>query len=336
MRAIEYDDEFLQKISDGVDLLEYIGKNTPLEKKGKEYFGECSRHIDKTPSLSITPDKNVYYCFSCGSGDGIIQYLSDYENMSFDVAVQKACRLSGTDISKQCISPTVRLLKKVRQMRQKSKVQEHEVLSEDVLQKYSKEPISEWIAEGIRAEELDLFDIRLDKRSNRIVYPVRDIDGRLINIKGRTRFENYKEMRLAKYMNYYPIGNMDYFQSLNLTLPYILKKNEVIIFEGVKSVMKCYGWGYKNCVSAEKHTLTEEQIRLLVNLRVNVVFAYDSDVSYKTSDAKNTIQKLLRFTNVSAILDPDNLLGGVEGKNSPADKGRQVFEELYEKRKRMI
>lgn len=53
-----------------------------------------------------------------------------------------------------------------------------------------------------------------------------------------------------------------------------------IIFESVKSVMKAYGWGYKNCVSAEKHTLTPEQIDLLIKLRVNVVLAYDSDVNY--------------------------------------------------------
>ena len=109
MRTIEWDEDFLQEVSSNVDLVEYIGQDIELKPKGKDYFGQCSRHIDKTPSFSVNPEKNMYYCFSCGRGGGIIQYLQEYEGLSFDNAVEKACKLANTDISTMCDSPTVKL-----------------------------------------------------------------------------------------------------------------------------------------------------------------------------------------------------------------------------------
>lgn len=213
-------------------------------------------------------------------------------------------------------------------MREKEQVV-HEVLSANELSKYSHEDITEWIDEGILQEVMDLFEVRINDRDNRIVYPVYDINGNLINIKGRTRYKNYKELRIPKYINYYPIGTMDYFQGLNITLPFIKDQNEMIIFESVKSVMKAYGWGYKNCASAEKHTITDEQLKLLVRLRVNIVFAFDSDISYSDKDIKKTIDVLKRITNVYVIYDRKGLLGGKDAKNAPVDLSREIWEQLY-------
>lgn len=213
-------------------------------------------------------------------------------------------------------------------MREKEQVV-HEVLNANELSKYSHEDITEWIDEGILQEVMDLFEVRINDRDNRIVYPVYDINGNLINIKGRTRYKNYKELRIPKYINYYPIGTMDYFQGLNITLPFIKDQNEMIIFESVKSVMKAYGWGYKNCASAEKHTITDEQLKLLVRLRVNIVFAFDSDISYSDKDIKKTIDVLKRITNVYVIYDRKGLLGGKDAKNAPVDLSREIWEQLY-------
>jgi DNA primase len=129
---------------------------------------------------------------------------------------------------------------------------------------------------------------------------------------------------------------MDYFQGLNVTLPYVKEQGEIIIFESIKSVMKAYAWGYKNCASAEKHTLTPEQTELLVKLRVNVVFAYDTDVSYKDKDVAKSINKLRRVTNVYTINDYEELLGGAAAKNSPVDCGIDIWEELYENKRKVI
>ena len=324
-----YDDEMLQEINASVDLLEYVSQSIEMEKRGRDYFGHCPLHVDNTPSFSITPSKNSYYCFSCGRSGGIIGYLMDYEHLRFDDAVDKAAKLGNMDLSKMCKSQTMTFLKKTKNLMREKEQIVHEVLSANELSKYSHEDITEWIDEGILQEVMDLFEVRINDRDNRIVYPVYDINGNLINIKGRTRYKNYKELRIPKYINYYPIGTMDYFQGLNLTLPFIKDQNEMIIFESVKSVMKAYGWGYKNCASAEKHTITDEQLKLLVRLRVNIVFAFDSDISYSDKDIKKTIDVLKRITNVYIIYDRKGLLGGKDAKNAPVDLSREIWEQLY-------
>ena len=334
----KYDDGMLLQINENADLLGYVSQHMEMKKKGRDYWASCPLHTDITPSFSITPEKNSYYCFSCGRSGGIIGYLIDYEGLSFDDAVEKAAKIADMDLSKMCRSDTIIFLRKLKlfsQNRQKE-VFEHEILPESELDKYNKHPAKEWLDEGIDQDVMDKFGVRIDAWQNRIVYPVRDIRGRLINVKGRTRYPNYKALQMPKYINYRPVGVVDYFQGLDITLPFVKEKGEIIIFESVKSVMKAYGWGYKNAASAEKHSLTPEQIALLVKLRVDVVFAYDSDVSYQQKEVKENIERLKRVTNVFVIKDKKKLLGGADAKNAPVDVGREVWEELYNARKKVV
>ena len=335
---MEYDDDMLREINDNADLLAYAQQTMELEQRGNDYFAHCPLHQDKTPSLSFTPAKNSYYCFSCGRSGGMIGFLIDFEGLDFDSAVEKASVLANVDMSKMCQSRTISMLKRWRTaLMPKIEVAKHEIIPKKELEKFSKtEKATEWISEGIKPDVLDLFGIRIDTYGNRIVYPVYDIDGNLINIKGRTRYANYKALKLAKYMNYYKVGTMDYFQGLEITLPYIKEKNEIIIFESIKSVMKAYGWGYKNCASAEKHTLTPEQISLLAKLKVDVVLAYDSDIDYKQGEVWEDIERLRRITNVYIIQDKDGLLGGKDAKNSPADCGLDIWNELYLNKRKVV
>lgn len=332
-----YDDEMLQQINENADLLDYVSQTMELEKKGNDYWAHCPLHTDLTPSLSFTPAKNSYYCFSCGKSGGIIGYLIDFEKMKFEDAVEKAAKLANLDLSKMCHSKTITFLKKLRALAMKPKsAYEHRILDESELDKYQIEPVKEWLDEGIEHDVMNLFGVRVDTWQNRIVYPVYDICGNLINIKARTRYKNYKQMKIPKYINYFQVGVMDYFQGLNTTLKYVLDANEIIIFESVKSVMKAYGWGYKNCASAEKHTLTKEQIDLLVKLRVNIIFAYDSDVDYRSNDVRQNIDKLKRVTNVFIIDDRKKLLGGKETKNAPVDCGEEIWKTLYSQKRKVV
>lgn len=332
-----YDDDTLRHINESVNLIEYASVTLDLKRNGDEYFAHCPKHTDKTPSLSFTPEKNLYYCFSCGRSGGIINYLMDYENMCFKDAVKKAAQLADIDLSGICQSQTITFLKKIKSMNESKRMPyQHPILDEQVLLRYTKEPAQEWIAEGLCENVMDEFDIRIDTGQSRIIYPVRDIDGNLINIKGRTRHKNFKALHIPKYINYFPVGVMDYFQSLNITLPYIKQQNEIIVFESIKSTMLAYGWGFKNCVSAEKHTLTPEQVALLLKLRVNVVLAYDSDVDYWGKDVRRSIDRLKRITNVFLIQDKKHLLGGKESKNSPVDLGREIWEQLYATKQKVV
>lgn len=333
----EYDPEMLQEINDSVDLLQYVGQSIEMKKKGKDYFGRCPLHVDKTPSFSITPDVNRYYCFSCRKSGGIIGFLMDYEGLRFDAAVEKAAQLAEIDLSKMCTSQTMVFLKNVKKaMSPEEGSFQHEVLDEFELDKYRQESVQEWIDEGITQETMDVFGVRVDDRGNRIVYPVYDTDGNLINVKGRTRFADYKRLHIPKYINYHSVGKLDYLQGLNVTLPYVEDKKEIIIFESIKSVMKAWQWGYKNCVSAETHGLSDEQVKLLVKLKVNVVFAWDSDVNYWAPENKKSIDVLKRITNVHIVEDQFHLLGGAEAKNAPVDLGEDIWRDLYKNRRKVV
>ena len=334
-----YDDDVLKEINANADLLSYAQQVLELEKRGNDYFAHCPLHEDKTPSLSFSPDVNSYYCFSFVKSGGIIGFLMDFEGLSFAKAVEKAAALANMDLSSMCQSKTVAFLKKWKQLllaQRQRQPYHHDILPGATMTKFDQAPVPEWEEEGIDPDVMDLFGVRIDTIGNRIVYPVFDNDGNLINVKGRTRYTNYKKLKLAKYINYFKVGTIDYLQGLNITMPFVREKNEIIIFESIKSVMKAYGWGYKNCASAEKHTLTPEQIELLVQMRVDVVLAYDSDISYKKGDVRHNIDTLKRLTNVYVIDDSHKLLGGEDAKNAPVDCGKEIWETLYASKRKVV
>lgn len=336
---MKYDEETLKQINDNADLIAYAERTMELKKKSDTYFAHCPFHEDKTPSLAFNPTNNYYHCFSCGKSGRMIGFLMDFEGLPFEQAVGKAAKLANVDIKDICQSDTIIFLKQWRNLKKTKENQNvyiHPILPQNTMDSFSKTVIQEWEDEGIKQEVMDTFGVRVDDISNRIVYPVCDINGNLINVKGRTRYENFKKLKLPKYINYYTVGTMDYFQGLNITLPYVKENNEIIIFESVKSVMKAYGWGFCNCVSAETHSLTKEQISLLVKLRTNIVFAYDTDVDYKTKDIQKSINMLRKVTNVFVIQDPKRLLGGAETKNAPVDCGQEIWEELYTNKRKVV
>lgn len=337
---VEYDEDFLDEISNEVNLLEYIETSIDLKQRGKDYFGTCPLHLDETPSFSVNPEKNYFYCFSCGRGGGIIQYLNQYENLPINKAIEKASRLASIDISKMCSSQTVKINKKIKKEKQRTTLTPyvHEKLNKSQYEKdYLQVPIPEWEEEGIKKEVLDLFEVRVNPRDNRIIYPVYDTDDNFINIKGRTKYKDYKKLGIPKYINYKPVGVMDYFQGLNITRKNILDSKEILIFESIKSVMKLYGHGVKNAVSAEKHDLTNEQIRWILKQDIrNVVLCYDSDITYKENSVKKNINTLKRMVNLYVVKDRDKLLGGSQAKNSPIDCGFEIWEKLYQQKKRIL
>ena len=114
------------------------------------------------------------------------------------------------------------------------------------------------------------------------------------------------------------------------SLPYIKEKNEIIIFEGLKSVLKLWSWGKQlNAVSSETSVLTIEQIKIILSMGIkNVVIAYDNDVGLY--EIKNKMQILRRFANVFAVIDSRKILS--ESKMSPVDDGEEIWNQLYARR----
>lgn len=327
------DEELIQQIVENVDIVETIQKYIELKPKRDEFFACCPFHDEDTPSFSVTPSKHTYYCFGCHAGGTVINFIQHIENVSYFEALKMLSDEFGIKPFNKKKSKTYEILKKANRSSKLLDIK-HPILNEDILNKYSKEPIKEWISEGISQKIMNRYQVMYDKSGDRIVYPVYDINGDLINIKGRTLCDDHKILGIPKYMNYYKIGDMDYFQGLNLKKKLIQESGEMIIFEGLKSCMKADGYQYYNSVSSETSVLNSYQIRLILKMKCNVVVAYDNDVDYTIPKIKKSLDILAQYTNVFVIQDVDHILGDAKDKLSPVDKGKEVWEELYKNKRR--
>ena len=332
---LTYDNDAIIELCSKVDLLEYASQTYDFQRKGENYFTNCPKHTDLTPSLSITPDKNLFYCFSCGRSGNILNWLMEYENLKFKEALEKVVNLAGENVNKLKLKQpnAMSLYKKIKRITEieTNKTITREILDESILNNYKTEYPQEWIEEGINPKIMAKYNVRIDDNANRIIYPVYDKDFNLIGIKGRTRYKDYKERNLMKYQNYYKIGTTDFFTGMKENLDIIKQKNEIIIFEGIKSGMKAEAWGYDNWVASETSHLNDEQIKILLDLKIKeVIIAYDNDVELQK--IKDCTKMLRKFTNVFVIYDKKGLLGKKTDKLSPVDLGKDIWEILYKER----
>ena len=329
---MRYDQEKLNELAEKIDIVELIGQTEELHRKGQNYFCCCPFHKnDDTPSLCIYPETNKWYCFGCGAGSSVYDWICKKHNLSFIESVDRVKDITGSSINMYEESESVNLLRKLKKIKQvkDDKVQRETLdFQADYLDKFSDEIPEEWLAEDMTEEALKTYNIRIDHNANRIVYPVFDSNNNFIGVKGRTRVKAYKELGLSKYMNYQKINTVDYFQGWQQAMQNNPKS--LIIFEGIKSCMKAYGWGITNTVAAETSNLSDGQVQLLIKHGFHeIVIAWDSDQTFKSIVTNPKIQMLKRFTIVSIIKDNNNLLGE---KEAPVDKGERVFRELLDRR----
>ena len=330
---MEYSQEALEEMSQKVDLLEYAEHSVDFVKhSGNTYYAICPFHDEKTASLAVNADENFFHCFGCGRSGNIYKWIQWTEGLSFDEAVQKVANITGSDPCEYMESETVsifKLLKRLSQPHHKEAVLRQVLDFENDYRKRFKDEIPmEWVDEGINEDELKKYEIMIDPASNRIVYPVYDSQFQMIGIKGRTRFDNYKELGIMKYMNYNRIGLLDYFTGMKQAIQYVKDLNQVIITEGIKSVMKLDSFGYHNVVSAETSSINEYQMELLIRMQIkDIIIAFDKDVPLKK--IKDNLGLLKRFANCYVVIDRWNLL---EEKDSPPDKGKDIWDTLYERK----
>lgn len=328
--------EQLEEMANKIDIVEYIGRTETLHRKGQNYFCCCPFHKgDDTPSLCIYPETNKWYCFGCGASSSIYDWIMKYNNLSFKEAVEIVADMTNSDLKEYIESESIKLLKELQKNKNNKNdddVVDRKILdfNKDYIKKYSDELPQEWLDEDMTAEALKTYNIRIDHNANRIVYPVMDRDGNFIGVKGRTRLENYKELGLSKYINYQKVGELNYFQGWQQALPSIISTKSVIIFEGIKSCIKAYGWGITNTVASETSALSDGQLRLLIKTGISeIIIGWDSDQDIKSIIHNPKILILKRFTKVSIITNLNRLLGE---KMAPVDRGKDVFNKLLENR----
>lgn len=332
---MRYSQEKLEELSEQVNIVDLIGQTEELHRKGQNYFIKCPFHSeDDTPSLCIYPATNKWYCFGCNAGSSVYDWIMMKNNVSFGEAVETVSQMVGTDIEQYAESESIAFLKRLKKQKSNKdisvNIRKTLDFAEDYLNKYSEELPEEWLTEDMTAEALKTYNIRIDHNANRIVYPVFDADNNFIGVKGRTRIKAYKELGLSKYMNYYKIGTCDFFQGYQQAAEEIKNRKSVIIFEGIKSCIKAWGWGIKNTVASETSKLSDGQLQLLIKYGIpEVIIAWDSDQNYRDIIRDSKIQMLKKFTNLYVVVGQTSLLGD---KAAPVDKGEKIFRELLERK----
>ncbi len=324
----------LEELIQQIDIVEFIGQYVELFPKNDEYWGLSPFKDEKTPSFSVRREINQWYDFSSGQGGNIFHFVKRYFNCSNTEAVniiKEYAGYSGTVVIGGKKLATTSILKKFKPKKHEGKASAGVILGEDCMDKYEirEDKLAVWEREGISMESLNKFQVRYDPFSNRLVYPIRNMQGKIVNIGGRTLDPHFKEKGLRKYTYFYPWGQINTIYGMYENLPKINEKHEVILFEGCKSVLMADTWGIHNTGAILTSHFSENQMKILARAGANVVFALDKDVQPWTIDR---IYQLKQYVNVSYIYDTGDLLGA---KDAPVDKGLDVFRELYKGRRRV-
>ena len=260
----------------------------------------------------------------------MLNFIRYYNRCGFPEAVEILKRYAGCDgeLTVQKKLAAVEVAKRFRPNKKQSKASKVTVLPDDYMMRYSKkaDKLAIWEQEGISLESMERFQVGYDAFSDRIVYPIRNVQGKIINVSGRTVDPQWKEKGLRKYTYFKPLGVLETIYGLAENREEILRKREIILFEGAKSVMMADTWGVKNCGAVLTSHLSAVQMKILARLGCRVVFALDKDVAIREDQ---NIARLKRYVQVEYIFDREGLL---DEKMSPVDAGREVWERLYETR----
>lgn len=321
----------LEDLIQSIDIVEYISQYVDLDEKNGEYWGLSPFTDEKTPSFSIRKEANNFYDFSSGIGGNVFTFVKFYNQCSPAEAVNILRRYLGCDDKSlprvQNLSAT-QVCKKYKPTPTTNKSSNITIYPENIMEKYEKrdDMLGIWEEEGISRASLEKFQVYYDAFSKRLVYPIRNICGDIVNIGGRTLDPCWKEKGLRKYTYFSSWGTMDVIYGLYENLESILEEREIIIFEGCKSVLLADTWGIHNTGALLTSHLNPNQFKILAKLGVRVVFALDKDVRIRDD---HNVKKLNHYVNIEYIWDRQNLL---DDKDSPVDKGIDVFKTLYGQR----
>jgi len=318
------------ELIESVDILEYISQYTDFTEKNGEYWALSPLKEENTPSFSVRKEENAFYDFSSGIGGNVLTFIRYYHKCSQDEAIEKLKEYIGFDgkIVRHKKLSVVEVAKRFSPPRKTVKQGKAAVLPDDYMERYEKrsDKLEVWRAEGISDASLDRFQVFYDSFSNRLVYPIRSVDGKIINVGGRTLDERWKEKNLRKYTYFMQWGELATIYGLSENMDNIRKKREIILFEGCKSVLLADTWGIKNAGAILTSHLNPHQMKILAKLGCRVVFALDKDVRVRED---YNIRKLKQYVKVEYIWDGWNLLND---KDAPVDKGYETWQKLYEGR----
>ncbi len=311
-----YSEEFLTELRSRADIVSLISEYVKLRKAGRRYVGLCPFHQEKTPSFSVDPDKQLFYCFGCGQGGNVFTFLMKMENLTFQDSVEELARKVGLPLPKATLDPeaarrsaqaaSIRKAlefarERYRQMLfsaqgiQALKYLEGRGLSRNIINMFQLgyAPAG-WdfitqgaIKAGIDARYLELSGLAIrsrrgtfyDRFRNRIMFPIWDTRGELIGFAGRALGDE-----TPKYLNspdtpIFQKGKELY--ALHLAKPNIRGKGRVCVMEGYMDVISMFQNGIDYVVAGMGTAFSVEQARTLLLLCDDVVLSYDQDEAGK-------------------------------------------------------
>lgn len=359
--------DIINEIRNKSDIISIISNYVPLTKRGKNYFGVCPFHDDHSPSMSVSPEKQIYTCFSCGATGNVFTFVSEYEHISFIEAVKLLGNKLGYNLTTNEKVDTRSVDYKIYEIASKFyqnnlnsslgknaiEYLEKRGLSREIVKKFgiglslNKSTLTNLlINKGIKLDkliELGLSNtLSNDLFLNRIMFPLFDLSGNVVAFSGRI----YNMKDSSKYIN---TKETPIFKKGNLLYNYHnarehLKKNDyVIIMEGFMDVIRASTVGINNCVATMGTAFTKEQATIIRKMTDNVILCFDGDKAGEdaTISAINVLEaiginpKIIRLEN---DLDPDEYIikNGKEAFVSKIEKAINVVEyklELLKKNK---
>ncbi len=359
-------DDKIEEILERIDLVDLVSRYVTLKRVGKNYFGLCPFHSEKTPSFSVSPEKQLYYCFGCGARGNAITFLMQIEGLSFIEAVRELADQAGVELTfsrrerenelkRATLQNVLKVAEKFFQDNLRTAAGEK---ARDYLRKrgLTEEVIREWgigyaspgwrdLREYLRkqkisdelAEKAGLIiagrDSYYDRFRDRIIFPIYDQRNRIVGFGGRIITESSDS---PKYLNSpeTPLFNKSKtLFGLNKAASEISRTGEVFLVEGYLDVISLWQNGVKNSVAPLGTGLTEDQIKILSRLAGRVYITFDSD----NAGVKATLRaiELLTVEGVEHFVmrlpegeDPDSFIRkeGIEGWKSVRDKALHGFD----------
>ncbi len=342
---MRYSDELIEEVRSRSDIVDLISTHVPLKKKGSSYFGNCPFHNEKTPSFSVSREKQMYYCFGCGAGGNIFTFLMEYENYTFTEAMEHLAERAGVELPKQELTGKAKeemdakaLLRAMNKaaggyfyylLRSKRGERGMEYfrnrgLTDETMQKFGlgfadiyKDGLYQYLkSKGFR--DSDLKDSGLvtieergayDKFFNRVIFPIVDVNNRVIGFGGRVLGDG-----MPKYLNSKETILFDKSRNLyGLNFARSARKPYMILCEGYLDVISMHQAGFTNAVASLGTAFTTSHGVLLRRYTSEVVLSFDSDgAGVKAALRAIPILKdaglSVRVLNLKPYKDPDEFI----------------------------
>lgn len=344
MEKIPYD--VILDIKSKVNIVDVISGYLPIEQKGKNYFAICPFHDDHNPSMSISPEKQIYTCFVCGASGNVFNFVANYEKVSFVSAVKKVAQKAGInldinvkddykpkdtkydkyykmfDITNKYYQNNIKSVygKKAIEYLHNRKIDDDVINEFEIGLSMNDNNVSK-LLEKKGYDVNELIDIGLcgkkdnfiyDIFRNRIMFPLYNLDGKPVGFSGRI----YNGEEDSKYVNskesiIFKKGNLLY--NYHRALSHAREKHQIIVVEGFMDVIRLYTIGIKNVVATMGTAITKEHANLLMKLSKNIVLCFDGDKAGEkaTISALDALEKIgitPKIIRLEDDLDPDDYI----------------------------